>query len=139
MAVYVVVAKAVGVAEFDDDRVAVPAAEMARGGSEVEVSFCNVFEGLAAFSALDRRLLLVLRLVGVELENCLEHFPTGATLEEKLLLRRGLVRLGAFSLVDFFLLTRPMIIRGVKVLKLCGRSMSSTGLSNPLPLAPAAA
>lgn len=67
VAVDVVVVEAVGVAEFDD-RAAVAAAEVARGGLEVVVAFVGVLEGLAAFSAPDRRRLRVL--VGMLVEFC---------------------------------------------------------------------
>ena len=87
----------------------------------MEVAFRDSCEGLAAFSAPDRRLLLLmLRIVGVEFGNVIEMCAACAALEGKLLLYEILVRLGALSLGGFHLLPRPMIIRGVKVLRSCG-------------------
>ena len=74
----------------------------------------NVHEGLAASPAPDRRLLLVLDDVLVEIRNIFEVFATCSTLEQELLLCEPSVRLDAWSLLGFLFLPRPVIVRGAK-------------------------
>ena len=78
----------------------------------------NVREGLAAFPAPDRRLLLVLADVLVEIRNIFEVLATCSTLEQELLLYETSVHLDAWSLLGVLFLPRPVIVRGAKGFKL---------------------
>lgn len=73
------------------------------------VAFRSARQGLAAFSAAARRLLLVVDIMLVEFCNIPKGFATCSVLELKLLLYETPVRLGAWRFVEF-LLPRPMIV-----------------------------
>lgn len=114
MVVDVMVPKTFCIAELNDVS-AVSTAKVARGSLEVVVAFRNVREGFAAFSAPDRRLLVVLDIVVVVVELCdvLEFFAACSTFKEKLLFYENLVHLDVLSLAGL-LLPRPRNVRSVR-------------------------
>lgn len=81
------------------------------------VAFRSVRQGLAAFSAPARRLLLVVDIMLVEFCNIPKGFTTFSTLAPKLLLYGTPVRLGARRFVEF-LLPRSTLVRDIGAFEL---------------------
>ena len=117
MAVYLVVAKAVGAAERND-LLTVSVAKVAWRGLEMVIPFHSVGQGLAAFPAPDHTLLLVFEVVIEMFVSVIERLATRYTPEHKLLGAEIMIRLGTLSVARFHLLSSPMTVGGMNVFEL---------------------
>ena len=78
----------------------------------------SVGEGLAALSAPDQTLLLVLKVVVKEFVDLIEILTIWYTPEHKLLWEGTMIRLGILSVGRFHLLLRPMTVGSLNVFEL---------------------